>query len=61
MDIADDTDEFTYKDFRQPTKQKAKRLIWIEFICRYLCNILPKGFMRVRHFGYLAYRCRRKN
>jgi hypothetical protein len=31
-----------------------------EFIRRYLSHILPKGLMRVRHFGFLANCCRRK-
>ncbi len=30
-----------------------------EFIRRYLQHILPKGFMRIRHFGFLANRCRK--
>jgi hypothetical protein len=32
----------------------------VEFIRRYISHILPKGFMRVRHYGFLANRCRRK-
>jgi hypothetical protein len=27
---------------------------------RFLPHVLPKGFMRIRHFGFLANRCRRK-
>ncbi len=29
-----------------------------ELIWRFLLHVLPKGFMRVRHFGFLANRCR---
>ena len=29
-----------------------------ELIRRFLLHVLPKGFMRVRHFGFLANRCR---
>ncbi len=29
-------------------------------IRRFLLHVLPTGFMRVRHFGFLANRCRRK-
>jgi hypothetical protein len=32
-----------------------------EFIRRFLLHVLPKGFVRVRHFGFLANRCRRDN
>ncbi|WP_205599114.1 transposase, partial [Halomonas faecis] len=27
---------------------------------RFLLHILPKGLMRVRHYGFLANRCRRR-
>ena len=29
-----------------------------ELIRRFLLHILPQGFMRIRHFGFLANRCR---
>ncbi|MBP6986568.1 MAG: transposase [Alphaproteobacteria bacterium] len=29
-----------------------------ELVRRFLLHVLPKGFMRVRHFGFLAKRCR---
>jgi hypothetical protein len=32
-----------------------------EFIRRFLLHVLPRGFVKVRHFGYLANRCRRDN
>jgi len=25
-----------------------------EFLCRFLLHILPQGFVRIRHFGFLA-------
>jgi len=31
-----------------------------EFLQRFLLHILPKGFMRIRHYGYLANRVRVK-
>ena len=31
-----------------------------ELIRRLLLHILPKGFMRIRHYGFLANRCRRQ-
>jgi hypothetical protein len=31
-----------------------------ELLRRFLLHVLPKGFMRVRHFGFLANRCRAK-
>jgi rubredoxin len=29
-----------------------------EFLCRFLLHILPKGFVRIRNFGFLANRKR---
>jgi hypothetical protein len=34
------------------------RLAGEEFIRRFLLHVLPKGLMRIRHFGFLANRCR---
>ena len=30
-----------------------------EFLRRFLQHILPKGFPRIRYFGWMAHRCRR--
>jgi hypothetical protein len=29
-----------------------------EFLRRFLLHVLPHGFVRIRHYGYLASRCR---
>lgn len=47
-----------YKDYRDHDKPKVMRLSGAEFIRRFLLHVLPKGFMRLRHFGFLANRCR---
>ncbi len=47
-----------YKDYRDGDRSKTLRLGGEEFVRRYLLHILPKGLMRIRHFGYLANRCR---
>ena len=31
-----------------------------ELLRRFLLHVLPKGFMRIRHFGFLANACRRR-
>ena len=33
----------------------------VEFIRRFLLHVLPKGFMRIRHYGLFANRCKREN
>lgn len=47
-----------YKDYRDHDKSKVMRLSGVEFIRRFLLHVLPKGFMRLRHYGFLANRCR---
>lgn len=32
-----------------------------EFIRRFLLHVLPNGFVRIRHFGFLANRCKKQN
>ena len=51
--------QFRWKDYRDE-QQKVMTLRADEFIRRYLLHVLPKGFMRIRHFGFLANRCRAK-
>jgi hypothetical protein len=56
----DDTGvSFQWKDYRQPAKPKLMRLDVIEFIRRFLLHVLPPGFQRIRHFGWLANRNRK--
>ena len=48
----------SYKDYRDGDRRKVMTLTGEELLRRYLLHVLPKGFMRVRHFGFLANRCR---
>jgi hypothetical protein len=51
---------FRYKDYAQQDKQRTMTLPAAEFIRRFLLHVLPDGFMRIRHYGYLANRHRRQ-
>jgi len=51
---------FEYKD-RETNRIKQTTFDAIEFIRRFLLHALPKGFVRVRHFGFLANRNRTEN
>jgi hypothetical protein len=44
---------FRYRDYRD-NKQKVMTLEGVEFLRRFAQHILPKGFVRIRHFGLLA-------
>jgi hypothetical protein len=50
--------QLDYKDYRDGSCHKIMTLASEELIRRFLLHVLPKGFMRIRHFGFLANRCR---
>ena len=52
---------FTYRDRRDGNRKKEAALSGDQFIKRFLLHILPRYFMRIRHFGFLANRGRDKN
>lgn len=45
---------FNYKDYRDQGKVKQMSLSHIEFIRRFSQHILPKAFIRIRHYGILS-------
>lgn len=51
---------FRYKDYAHQSTQRTMTLPAAEFIRRFLMHVLPDGFMRIRHYGYLANRHRRQ-
>lgn len=57
ISVDDSTVYFKWKDYRD-NQQKIMPLEGGEFLRRFLLHILPKGFMRIRHYGYLANRVR---
>lgn len=51
---------FRYKD-RKNNRLKHNTISAVEFIRRFLLHTLPKGFVRIRHYGFLANRNRKAN
>jgi hypothetical protein len=49
---------FRWRDSAHNNEQKLMRLSLDEFLRRFLLHLLPKGFVRIRHFGFLANRRR---
>jgi hypothetical protein len=49
---------FRWRDSAHHNEQKLLSLSLDEFLCRFLLHILPKGFVRIRNFGFLANRKR---
>jgi hypothetical protein len=56
--IENDQVYFRYKDYRND-RSSTMSLHCAEFIRRFLMHVLPKGLMRIRHYGLLANRCRK--
>jgi hypothetical protein len=46
--------DFFYKDYRHGAVTKTMQLDAMEFIRRFSMHILPKGFVRIRHYGILS-------
>lgn len=49
---------FLWRDYRDHDRQKTMTLQANEFIRRFLLHVLPDGFQRIRHYGFLAHRYR---
>jgi hypothetical protein len=48
-----------YRDRKDGDRKKTMALDAHEFIRRFLLHVLPHGFMRIRHFGFLANRSKK--
>jgi hypothetical protein len=49
---------FRWKDYAHGSKTRQMTLTATEFLRRFFLHILPKGFVRIRHFGFLGNRFR---
>jgi len=58
VDVTDDTVSFRWKDYRHGSRVRTLTLDVDEFLRRFLLHVLPKRFVRIRYFGFLASRCR---
>jgi hypothetical protein len=50
----------SYRDRKDGDRKKTLTLETHEFIRRFLLHVLPEGFMRIRHFGFLANRSKKQ-
>jgi len=50
----------SYRDRKDRERKKIMTLEAQEFIRRFLLHVLPDGFMRIRHFGFLANRSKKQ-
>jgi hypothetical protein len=59
LDIEDGKITFRWKDYRHNDQPRVMTLQADEFIRRFLLHVLPDGFQRIRHYGFLAHRYRK--
>jgi hypothetical protein len=54
IDMINNTVSFRYKDYKEEGRAKFLTLDSMEFIRRFALHILPKAFVRIRHYGILS-------
>ncbi len=58
--LTDDQITFRWKDRAQGNREKVLTLGVGEFLRRFLLHVLPRGLVRIRHYGFLANRVRQR-
>ena len=59
LSLADGKVRFSWKDYKTGCQQREMTLDALEFLRRFLLHVLPKRFVRIRHYGFLAHRVRK--
>ena len=59
--IDDDKVTFEYKDYKDNSKMKLMTITAEEFIRRFLLHVLPNHFTKIKHYGLLSNRNKKKN
>jgi Putative transposase/Transposase zinc-binding domain len=60
LEMRDGQVTFRWRDSANGNQQKQMTLDAVDFIRRFLLHVLPSGFVKIRHFGFLANRNRRE-
>jgi hypothetical protein len=58
VELRDGRVTFRYRDYADDQRQKTMTLSADEFLRRFVQHVLPKGFVKIRHYGLLANRQR---
>ena len=58
VSVVADRVRFRWRDYARGNRLKTMTLSAAEFLQRFLLHVLPGGFVRIRHFGFLANRGR---
>jgi len=59
LGLRDGVVRFRWRDYKDANRNRVMTLRAEEFLRRFLLHVLPRGFMRIRHFGLLANRHRK--
>jgi Putative transposase len=59
LSLEDGRVTFRWRDSKHGNQVKPMTLDAAEFIRRFLLHVLPSGFVKIRHFGFLSNRNRR--
>ena len=58
VSVAEDQVTFRWKDYTHGSALRTMRVSADEFLRRFFLHVLPRGFVRIRFFGFLAHRRR---
>ena len=61
LDFEDGFVRFRYKDYAHGNRKRVMRLSAVEFVRRLLLHVLPRGFVRIRHYGLWSNRQRHED
>jgi hypothetical protein len=61
LEVHEQSVTFSYRDRKEKNQKKSITLENSEFIRRFLNHVLPSRFVRIRHFGLLANKTKKKN
>ena len=61
IDVSSTHVTFKWKSYADENKIKTMKLTIVEFIRRFLLHILPKRYQRIRYYGFLCNRKRKKS
>ena len=60
VEVTEDTVKFKWRDYKDDNKMKEMTINIQEFIRRFLLHILPPHFMKIRYYGILGNRNKKK-
>lgn len=58
--VSDDTVSFTYRDYKDSNREKIMELPATSFLHRFLLHTVPMKFVRIRYYGMLSHRNKKK-